>query len=143
METLSSKDPTVDEKITSLKMLVGLKITCYTSWLLVVDNVTTMSSVYVHLPRFENEAWARGQLLITTQDTTSIPSESSFVNHISVSKGMEPKDARSLLATLFGIPESELVGTVAQRLDYQPLALAGAAVFVREIRQDKVSSHFG
>ena len=143
METLSSKDSTVDEKITSLKMLVAVKIKCYTSWLLVVDNVTTLSSVHVHLPQFENEAWARGQLVITTQDTTSIPSESSFVNHISASKGMETSDARSLLSKLSGIPDSELVGTVAQRLDYQPLALAGAAVFVKEIRQDKVSTHFG
>ena len=143
VETLSSKDSTVDERITSLKMLVALKITCYKSWLLVVDNVTTMSSVHVHLPQFENEAWGRGQLLITTQDTTSIPSESSFVNHISASKGMEPNDACSLLSKLSGIPDSELVGTVAQRLDYQPLALAGAAVFVKEIRQDKVSTHFG
>ena len=143
METLSSKDSTVDEKITSLKMLVAVKIKCYTSWLLVVDNVTTLSSVHVHLPQFKNEAWARGQLVITTQDTTSIPSESSFVNHISASKGMEPNDARSLLSKLSGIPDSELVGTVAQRLDYQPLALAGAAVFVKEIRQDNVSRHFG
>ena len=143
METLSSKDSTVDEKITSLKMLVAVKIKCYTSWLLVVDNVTTLSSVHVHLPQFENEAWARGQLVITTQDTTSIPSESSFVNHISASKGMDFNDARSLLSKLSGIPDSELVGTVAQRLDYQPLALAGAAVFVKEIRQDKVSTHFG
>ena len=143
VETLSSKDSTVDEKITSLKMLVAMKITCYTSWLLVVDNVTTMSSVHVHLPQFNSKAWERGHLLITTQDTTSIPSKSSFVNHISVSQGMEPDDARSLLSKLSGIPDSELVGTVAQRLDYQPLALAGAAVFVKEIRQDKVSTHFG
>ena len=143
METLSSKDLTMDEKITSLKMLVAVKITSYTTWLLVVDNVTTMSSVHVHLPQFEKEAWAKGQLLITTQDTTSIPSESSFVNHISASKGMEPNDACSLLSKLSGIPGSEMVGTVAQRLDYQPLALASAAVFVKEIWQDKVSTHFG
>ncbi|CAH3177319.1 unnamed protein product, partial [Porites lobata] len=143
VEILSSKDSTVDEKITSLKMLVAVKITCYTSWLLVVDNVTTMSSVHVHLPQFNSKAWERGHLLITTQDTASIPSKSSFLNHISVSQGMEPYDARSLLSKLSGIPDSELVGTVAQRLDYQPLALAGAAVFVKEIRQDKVSTHFG
>ncbi|XP_073227846.1 uncharacterized protein [Porites lutea] len=142
-ETLSSKDSTVDEKITRLKMLVAVKITCYTSWLLVVDNVTTMSSVHVHLPQFNSKAWERGHLLITTQDTTSIPSKSSFVNHISVSQGMEPDDALSLLSKLSGTPDSELVGTVAQRLDYQPLALAGAAVFVKEIRQDKASTHFG
>ena len=143
VETLSSKDSTVDEKINSLKMLVAVKITCYTSWLLVADNVTTMSSVHVHLPQFNSKVWERGHLLITTQDTASIPSRSSFVNHISVSEGMEPDDAHSLLSKLSGIPDSELVGTVAQRLDYQPLALAGAAVFVKEIRQDKASTHFG
>ena len=143
VETLSSKDSTVDEKITSLKMLVAVKLTCYTSWLLVVDNVTTMSSVHVHLPQFNSKAWERGHLLITTQDTTSIPSKSSFVNHMSVSEGMEPDDAHSLLSKLSGIPDSELVGTVAQRLDYQPLALAGAVVFVKKIRQDRVSTHFG
>ena len=32
---------------------------------------------------------------------------------------------------------------MAQKLDYQPLALAGADVFVKEIRQDKASKHFG
>ena len=56
VETLSSKDSTVDEKITSLKMLVAVKIKCYTSWLLVVDNVTTMSSVHVHLPQVNSKA---------------------------------------------------------------------------------------
>ena len=55
---------------------------------------------------------------------------------------MEPDDACSLLAKLSGIKDSEIVRKVAQKLDYQPLALAGAAVFVKEIRQDKASRHF-
>ena len=143
METLNSKDLNVDEKIANLKTLVAVKVSCYTSWLVVVDNVTTMSSVFVHLPQSGNEAWARGQLLITTQDTKSIPLKSSFVYHISVSKGMESDDACSLLAKLSGIQDSELEKEVAEKLDYQPLALAGAATFVKEIRQDKASSHFG
>ena len=142
METLNSKDLNVEEKITNLKMLVAVKVSCYTSWLMVVDNVTTMSSVFVHLPQSGNEAWARGQLLITTQETKSVPLKSSFVYHISVSKGMESDDACSLLATLSGIQDSELVREVAKKLDYQPLALAGAANLVKEIRQDKVSRHF-
>ena len=143
METLNSKDLNVEEKITNLKMLVAVKVSCYTSWLMVVDNVTTMSSVFVHLPQSGNEAWARGQLLITTQETKSVPLKSSFVYHISVSKGMESDDACSLLAMLSGIQDSDLVREVAEKLDYQPLALAGAATFVKEIRQDKASRHFG
>ena len=143
METLGSKDLNVEEKITNLKMLIAVKVSCYTSWLMVVDNVKTMSSVFVHLPQSGNEAWARGQLLITTQETKSVPLKSSFVYHISVSKGMESDDACSLLAMLSGIQDSDLVREVAEKLDYQPLALAGAATFVKEIRQDKASRHFG
>ena len=123
MEILSSKDWKVEEKITYLKMLIAVKISCYTSWLLVVDNVSTMSSVHVHLPQAGIHTWARGQMLITTQDIRSIPPKGSFVNHISASKGMEPDDACSLLAKLSGIKDSEIVRIVAQKLDYQPLAL--------------------
>ena len=143
MQILSSKEWSIENKIANLKMLVRAKIGNYTSWLIVVDNVTTLSSVYVYLPQSGNEAWARGQLLITTQDTTSIPLESSLVNHISVSKGMEPDDASCLLAKLSGIADVELGLEVARKLDYQPLALAGAAIFVKSIRQDKIKGHFG
>ena len=143
MQILSSKEWSIDNKIANLKMLVGAKISHYTSWLIVVDNVTTLSSVHVHLPQSGNEAWARGQLLITTQDTTSIPLESSLVNHVSVSKGMEPDDASCLLAKLSGIADVELGLEVARKMDYQPLALVGAAVFVKSIRQDKIKRHFG
>ena len=143
MEILSSKDWKVEEKITYLKMLIAVKISCYTSWLLVVDNVGTMSSMHVHLPQAGIQTWARGQMLITTQDIRSIPPKDSSVNHISASKGMEPDDACSLLAKLSGINDSEIVRKVAQKLDYQPLALAGAAVFVKGMRKGKASKHFG
>ena len=133
--TLNSKDLTTAEKIANLKTLIGTKIELYTSWLLVVDNVTSISRVHVHLPEPGNEQWARGQLLITTQDTASIPLASSFIQHISVSKGMEPRDASFLLAKLSGITDSGMEEQVAQALDYQPLALASAATYVREARQ--------
>ena len=143
MQTLSSKDWNIEDKIANLKMLIAAKIGCYTSWLMVVDNVTNLTFVHDHLPQSGTETWARGQLLITTQDTKSIPLKSSFINHISVSQGMNPYDATSLLAKLSGVFDIELAENVAQKLDYQPLALAGAAVFVKDIRQDKASKHFG
>ena len=143
MEILSSKDWKVEEKITYLKTLIAVKICCYTSWLLVVDNVSTMSSMHVHLPQARIHSWARGQMLITTQDIRSIPRKGSFFNHISASKGMEPGDACSLLAKLSQVKNSEMERKVAQKPDYKPLALAGAAVFVKEMRQDKASKHFG
>ncbi|CAH3152922.1 unnamed protein product [Porites lobata] len=143
IQTLSSKDLNIEDKIANLKMLIAAKIGCYTSWLIVVDNVTKLNFVHDHLPQSGTETWARGQLLITTQDTKSIPLKSSFINHISVSQGMNPYDATSLLAKLSGVFDNELAENVAQKLDYQPLALAGAAVFVKDIRQDNALKHFG
>ena len=143
MEVLTSKDWKVEEKITQLKMIVAGKINLYTSWLIVVDNVTSVSSIFNFLPKSGHNAWKKGQLLITTQDTQSIPSTNSFSCHISVSKGMEPKDAIFLLSKLSGIAYSELEENVAEKLDYQPLALASAAIFVKEIRQAKFLKNFG
>ena len=140
--TVNCKDLTMGEKISNLKTSISTKIELYTSWLLVVDNVTSISRVHVHLPESGNEQWANGQLLITTQDTASIPFPNSFIKHISVSKGMKPHDASCLLAKLSCMDESEMGKEVAQALDYQPLALASAATYVRQVRQNKTTSRF-
>ena len=141
--TVNSKDLSTDEKIFNLNTLISIKIELYTSWLLVVDNVTDLTSMSVHLPDPGNGQWAKGQILITTQDTAPIPLKSSFTQHISVSKGMRPRDASCLLATLSGIKDSEMENEVAKVLDYQPLALASAATYVRQVRQNKLTSGFG
>ena len=141
--TLSSKDSEIEEKIANLKTLVSTKVKLYTSWLLVVDNVTSIPQASVHLPEPGNEQWLGGQMLITTQDTASIPLANSFIGHISVSKGIKLADATSLLATLSGITVTEVETEVAQTLDYQPLALASAATFVKHVRENKASSNYG
>ena len=82
--TLNCKDLATGEKITNLKTLISTKIELYTSWLLVVDNVTSISRVHVYLPESGNEQWANGQLLITTQDTASYPFPKFFYqSHLS------------------------------------------------------------
>ena len=142
--TVNANDLNTDEKITNLKTLTGTKIGHYASWLLVVDNVTSISNVHAHLPEHGSEQWSKGQLLVTTQDTQSIPLTSSFLQHISVSKGLEPDDASSLLSTLSGIADCEMEKEVAHALDYQPLALASAATYVKQVRQNKaVTNNFG
>ena len=141
--TLNSTDLCADEKIRSLKTLIGARISYYTSWLLVVDNVSNVSQIHGHLPDAGDEQWVRGQLLITTQDAVSIPLTNSAIQHVSVSKGMHPDDARSLLTLLSGVNDREMEDEVAQALDYQPLALASASLYMREVRQSKVSSNFG
>ena len=54
---------------------------------------------------------------------------------------MTPSDAISLLASLSGIADGENEKEVARALDYQPLALASAAIFVKQVRE--ASSNFG
>ena len=132
-----------DEKITNLKTLISTKVDSYTSWLLVVDNVPSIPNVHAHLPEPGSEQWSKGQLLITTQETASIPLTSSFLQHISVSNGLEPQDASSLLSMLSGFTDSEMEKEVTQALDHQPLALASAATYVKQVRKNKLTSKFG
>ena len=141
--TLISKDLSIDEKIRSLRTLISTKIELYSSWLLIVDNVTNMSHLDGNLPDPGNGQCAKGQLLITTQDTASIPPSGSFIQHIPVSKGMEPHEAGSLLEMLSGFNDPEMEKEVARVLDYQPLALASAATYVREVRNNKLTPNFG
>ena len=140
--TLNSRDIKIEEKIANLKTLVATKIDLYTTWLLVVDNVSSMSWVHAYLPERGNEQWSNGQVLITTQEVKSIPSTNSFVKHLSISRGMDVDDCCSLLALLSGIADCEMGKEVAKTLDYQPLALASAATFVYQVRQNKATSNF-
>ena len=140
--TLNSRDIKIEEKIANLKTLVTTKIDLYTTWLLVVDNISSMSWIHAYLPERGNEQWSNGQVLITTQDVKSIPSTNSFVKHFSISRGMDVDDCCSLLAVLSGIADCEMGKKVAKTLDYQPLALASAATFVNQVRQNKATSNF-
>ena len=140
--TLNSRDIKIEEKIANLKTLVATKIDLYTTWLLVVDNVSNMSWVHAYLPERGNEQWSNGQVLITTQDVKSIPLTNSFVKHFSISRGMDVDDACSLLAMLSGISDCEMGKEAAKTLDYQPLALASAATYVNQVRQKKATSNF-
>ena len=131
-----------EEKISNFKTLISSKIKLYTTWLVIVDNVCNMAWVHDHLPERGNGQWSNGQILVTSQDVSSIPSTSSFVNHVSISRGMEADDSYSLLAMLSGISDSEMVKEVTLKLDYQPLALASAATYVKQVRQNKETSNF-
>ena len=132
--TENSKDLNDERKIAIIKDLIATKIHLYSSWLLVIDNVTNLPWIGQFLPERGNEQWGKGQLLITTQDCTCMPPDSSFTSHISISKGMEPADAICLLTELSGITDNDMGKNVAHALDYQPLALASAGVYVRKVR---------
>ena len=143
INTLNDRDLKTEEKIAYIKSLAGTKVELYASWLLIVDNVVSIPKMNAHLPDIGNSHWSKGQLLITSQDTTSIPPDNSFIKHMSVSKGLAPSEAISLLATISGIADDETATKVAHALDYQPLALASAATFVRRLCDNKPSSNLG
>ena len=139
----SSKCLKTEDKINSMISLISSKIDQYESWLLLADNVKSLSEMHVHLPQQGHGQWGRGYLLITTQDSTCIPLTSTSIRHISVSEGMQSQEACSLLALISGISDSEIGEIVARELDYQPLALASAATYVKQLRQSKRFSEFG
>ena len=141
--TLNDKDLRTEDKIAYIKSLAGTKVELYASWLLIVDNVVSIPEMNAHLPDTRNSCWSKGQLLITTQDTTSIPPDNTFIKQMSVSKGMAPSNATSLLAAISGIADDETAQKVAHALDYQPLALASAATFVKVLCHSKPSSNLG
>ena len=139
----SSKCLKTEDKINSIISLISSKIDLYESWLLLADNLKSLSEMHVHLPQQGHGQWGKGYLLITTQDSTCIPLTSTSIRHISVSEGMQSQEACSLLALISGISDSEIGELVARELDYQPLALASAATYVKQLRQSKRFSEFG
>ena len=120
-----------DEKIAMLKDLIEKRIQLYKTWLLVIDNVTGVRSILKSLPEVGNALWKTGQMLITTRDTISELLKDTFTSHISINQGMEPNDAVSLIASISGTDDKEMLAKVAEKLDYQPLALVNAATFVK------------
>ena len=83
---------------------------------------------YMDTYQMQETIWARGQLLLTTQDAVSIPLTNSAIQLVSVSKGMHPDHARSLLTLLSEVSDGEMEDEVARTLEYQPLVLAKLSV---------------
>ncbi|CAB4005599.1 Hypothetical predicted protein [Paramuricea clavata] len=107
------------------------------------DNVVKLSETSLFLPQLDDEDWQGGQVLITTQDMSSVPSNSSLTVHISVSQGMDPTESCEFLTDLSGLSnDQDVVSKVAKELDHQPLALASAAFYVTQLRETKASSQY-
>ena len=115
-----------------LMRFISPKMKQFSAWLIIVDNVVDLSLVRSYLPPTASEEWGNGQVLVTTQDTQSIPFN-PFTYHESLSKGMHPDDAVDLLTEASQISNQQQAEEVAEVLKYQPLALAAAAVYVQNI----------
>ena len=120
------------EQISHLKTLVSTKVQDYSTWLLILDNVNELRNIRDCWPNAE-EWGGCGQVLVTTQDSTNLPFADPFCQHVSLSQGMQTKDALSLLRSIcqFSCEDDEEEYFVLDALDYQPLAIASAALYVR------------
>ena len=121
------------EKIEYLKTLIFSKTKQFSNWLIIVDNVVDLSSVQGDLPPSGRKELGHGQVLIATQDISSIPVNAPLTYHESLSKGMHPDEAVNLLRHVSEIQNQEEAEKVAKALEYQPLALVAAAFYVQTV----------
>ena len=131
MEKSKTSNPV--DTIKKAMSMIPSKVAKFESWLIIVDGVVDLRMVRSCLPQTASNEWGRGQLLITTQDSTAIPSNAPLTYHESLSQGMQPDDAMELLKRVSQISDQQHVEEVAEVLEYQPLSLAAAAYFVQSI----------
>ncbi|CAH3103920.1 unnamed protein product, partial [Porites lobata] len=131
LESLKTVKPV--EAIKQLHRLIMTKTSKFTKWLIVADNVIDLRLVRDLLPQTGSKEWGHGQVLITTQDSGTIPQNAPHTYHESLSKGMGRDEAVELLETVSQISEPVEAENVARLLDFQPLALAAAAYYVQTV----------
>ena len=131
LESLKNANPI--EAIKQLHRLILPKTSKFTKWLIIADNVIDLRLVRDLLPQTGSKEWGHGQVLITTQDSGTIPQNAPHTYHESLSKGMRRDEAVELLETVSQISEPVQAENVAELLDFQPLALAAAAYYVQTV----------
>ena len=131
LESLKNVNPS--EAIKQLHRLILPKTSKFSKWLIIADNVIDLRSVRDLLPQTGSKEWGHGQVLITTQDSGTIPQNAPDTYHESLSKGMRRDDAVQLLEKVSQISERVQAENVAELLDFQPLALAAAAYYVQTV----------
>ena len=131
LESLKIEKPL--EAVQQLHRLILLKVTKFTKWMIIADNVVDLRSVQGLLPQTGNKEWGHGQVLITTQDSTTISHNAPHTYHESLSKGMRLDEAVELLEKVSQISDREQAENVAELLVFQSLALAAAAFYVQTV----------
>ena len=139
LESIKEEKPI--EAIKQLHRLILPKTSKFTKWLIIADNVIDLRLVRDLLPQTGSKEWGHGQVLITTQDSGTIPQNAPHTYHESLSKGMRRDEAVELLETVSRISERVQAENVAELLDFQPLALAAAAYYVQTVVTSESSKY--
>ena len=131
MEKSKTSNP-VDTLKKAMSMIPS-KAANFESWLMIVDGVVDLRMVRSYLPQTASNEWGHGQLFITTQDSSAIPSNGPHSYHESLSQGMQPDDAMELLKRVSQISDQQRVEVVAEVLEYQPLSLAALPILCKAL----------
>ncbi|XP_031567891.1 uncharacterized protein LOC116302684 [Actinia tenebrosa] len=110
-------------------------------WLFIIDNIVTSNPLreFWLSPGY---GWGRGRVLVTTQDSELAPCAHEQTNTLSLSQGMDKEDAISFLCLISELDRDKFTSEVADMLNYYPLSLACAAVFVRDMRKERPAANF-
>ena len=136
LTSVSSSSQKKDEKIKDLRSLISSKIRSWKKWWIIVDNVEDLELISSLLPLKGDEHWNSGQIIVTTQNTNAVPPDSLSTKHISLSLGMNQIECRELLALLSNTDGNDpFLDEVAEKLDCQPLTMAAAAVYMKQVNE--------
>ncbi|XP_028412846.1 uncharacterized protein LOC114535737 [Dendronephthya gigantea] len=134
LQNVSSSSKTKEEKIKDLRSQISCRNKNWKKWWIIVDNVENLELISPLLPLKGDEVWKDGQVILTTQNTNAVPQDSTSTKHISLIHGMNDQECRQLLVLLSCTKVNDpLLDEMAEKLDRQPLAMAAAAVYMREV----------
>ena len=143
IENIASSSKPNDLKIKDSRSLIRTRIRNWKRWWIIVDNVENPMEISPLLPQIKDSVWDNGQIIITTQNTDCVPPDNRFTKHVSLSVGMNEQECRQLLSLLSNTDISDpLLDEVADKLDHQPLAMAAAAVYMRQVKEPDISPAF-
>ena len=146
LQSILSSSQATDEKIKDFRSQITTRIKNWKKWWILVDNVENLELISPLLPQRGDKVWNNGQVILTTQNTNCVPPDSSLTKHISLSLGMNDQECRQLLSKLSKPDDNDvndsLLDEVAKKLDRQPLAMAAAAVYMREVIESKYPPDF-
>ncbi|XP_028408090.1 uncharacterized protein LOC114530685 [Dendronephthya gigantea] len=136
LESVLNSSKAKDEKIKNLRSQISSRIRNWKKWWIIVDNVENPELVFPLLPQLGDELWNNGQIILTTQNRNCLPDDSLSNKQISLSSGMSDQECRKLLTLLSRIDINDaILDEVAEKLDRQPLAMAAAAVYMKQVIQ--------
>ena len=132
-----SRDLTPQQKLKEFKCLTAPKLKDFPSWLIIVDNVVDLAEVREYWPTsdcIQDGVGKGGNIIVTTQDYRGIPECGPKCHDFRLSSGMRPHDAVNLLNNITKSADPDNSEKVAQVLDWQPLAIACAGLYLCNVR---------